>query len=37
MLREGGLDVTWVSFRGGHEIPTSVVEGLGKWLRAALG
>ncbi|HEY1692347.1 MAG TPA: alpha/beta fold hydrolase [Polyangiaceae bacterium] len=36
MLREGGLDVTWVPFRGGHEIPQSVVSGLGTWLRAAL-
>lgn len=37
MLREGGADVTWVPFRGGHEIPPPVVDSLGKWLRATLG
>jgi phospholipase/carboxylesterase len=36
LLRGGGVDVTWISFRGGHEIPATVVDGLGKWLRATL-
>jgi len=36
VLREGGADVTWVPFRGGHEIPAAVVDALGKWMRASL-
>jgi len=32
-----GLAVTWAPFRGGHEIPTSVVASLGSFLRASLG
>jgi phospholipase/carboxylesterase len=36
MLREGGADVTWVPFRGGHEIPAAVVDALGPWMRRAL-
>jgi phospholipase/carboxylesterase len=31
-----GLDVTWSPFRGGHEIPSSVLDGLGAFLRRAL-
>jgi phospholipase/carboxylesterase len=37
VLREGGADVTWVPFRGGHEIPEPVVDALGKWMHTALG
>jgi phospholipase/carboxylesterase len=37
MLRDGGAEVTWVPFRGGHEIPGTVVDALGRWMRAALG
>jgi phospholipase/carboxylesterase len=36
-LVEAGAAVTWTPFRGGHEIPHSVVEALGKFLRGALG
>jgi phospholipase/carboxylesterase len=36
VLRDGGADVTWVPFRGGHEIPAAVVDALGKWMRASL-
>jgi phospholipase/carboxylesterase len=32
-----GLAVTWSPFRGGHEIPPSVIDGLGSFLRRALG
>jgi phospholipase/carboxylesterase len=35
LLREGGAEVTWVPFRGGHAIPGPVTDGLGKWLRGA--
>jgi phospholipase/carboxylesterase len=35
-LKEAGLSVTWVPFRGGHEIPGSVVDALGVFLRGAL-
>ena len=28
LMREAGLDVTWVPFDGGHEMPPSVVEAL---------
>ncbi|HEY3817377.1 MAG TPA: hypothetical protein VGL81_09415 [Polyangiaceae bacterium] len=36
LLREGGADVTWVPFRGGHAIPGTVTDGLGRWLRTTL-
>jgi phospholipase/carboxylesterase len=36
-LTGAGLAVTWVPFRGGHEIPSPVVAALGPFLRAALG
>lgn len=31
-LREAGLSTDWVQFRGGHELPMSVLEGLGRFL-----
>jgi len=37
MLRDAGAAVTWVPFRGAHAIPGTVTDGLGKWMRAALG
>jgi phospholipase/carboxylesterase len=37
LLRGGGADVTWSPFRGGHEIPGAVLDGLGAWLRRVLG
>jgi len=36
VLREAGHDVTWSPFRGGHEIPPSVLEGLGGFLTRVL-
>lgn len=36
LLREGGADVTWVPFRGGHEIPAAVLDALGRWTRETL-
>jgi phospholipase/carboxylesterase len=33
LLAEGGLDVRFVSFRGGHEIPPPVLEGVSAFLR----
>jgi phospholipase/carboxylesterase len=36
-LAAAGLAVTWVPFRGAHEIPAPVVDALGKFLRGALG
>jgi phospholipase/carboxylesterase len=36
LLIAGGVDVTWLPFRGGHEIPDGVVIALGRWLRTAL-
>jgi phospholipase/carboxylesterase len=36
LLSTGGLDVTWVPFRGGHEIPDTVLSALGRWIRAVL-
>jgi phospholipase/carboxylesterase len=36
MLRDAGVDVTWVPFRGGHAIPGTVTDGLGRWMRATL-
>ncbi len=32
LLREGGLDVTWVPFNGGHGIPPGVLDDLGKFV-----
>ena len=32
-MREASLDVDWIPFRGGHEIPMTVVEGLGRFVR----
>lgn len=32
-LQAGGLDVEWHEFRGGHEIPMSVVDRLGSFIR----
>ena len=37
LLSAGGAVTTWVPFRGGHEIPDSVVRALGPWLRGVLG
>ena len=31
-MREAGLSTEWVPFRGGHEIPMPVLEGLGRFL-----
>jgi phospholipase/carboxylesterase len=31
-LGEAGLSVQWVQFRGGHELPMPVLEGLGRFL-----
>ena len=36
LLQGGGADVTWVSFRGGHEIPGTVTGALGPWTRTCL-
>jgi phospholipase/carboxylesterase len=33
-MREAGLTTEWVPFRGGHEIPMPVLEGLGRFLQA---
>jgi phospholipase/carboxylesterase len=33
ILRDGGLDVTWIPFDGQHEIPPPVVDGVGAFLR----
>jgi phospholipase/carboxylesterase len=32
-MKEAGLDVRWIPFRGGHEIPPPVLSGLGELLR----
>jgi phospholipase/carboxylesterase len=32
-LKTAGLDVAWVPFRGGHEIPPSALDGLAKLIR----
>ena len=32
-LRDGGLEVEWHEFRGGHEIPMHVLEQLGEFIR----
>jgi len=34
-MRESGLSTEWVSFRGGHEIPMPVLEGLGRFLSSS--
>jgi phospholipase/carboxylesterase len=31
-MRDAGLSVQWVPFRGGHELPTPVISGLGEFL-----
>jgi phospholipase/carboxylesterase len=36
-LAAAGLTVTWAPFRGGHEIPGSVIDALGLFLRGVLG
>jgi phospholipase/carboxylesterase len=36
LLRAGGVEVTWVPFGGGHEIPERVLGELGRWLRSVL-
>ena len=36
LLQGAGATVTWVPFRGGHEIPGAVIDALGRWTRAAL-
>jgi phospholipase/carboxylesterase len=36
MLRAAGLEVTWCPFRGGHEIPPNVLEGLARFVKTAL-
>ena len=36
VLKQGGLSVEWVGFRGGHEIPGLVLDRLGAFLRTAL-
>ncbi len=36
LLKQGGLSVEWVSFRGGHEIPGIVLDRLGGFLRTIL-
>ena len=32
-LEAAGLDVTWVPFDGGHDIPAAVIAGLNHWLQ----
>lgn len=32
-MREASLQVEWLPFRGGHEIPMSVLDGLGRFIR----
>jgi phospholipase/carboxylesterase len=34
LLRGAGCEVQWVEFNGGHEIPSSVLQALGPFLRA---
>jgi phospholipase/carboxylesterase len=36
LLVQAGLSVEWVGFRGGHEIPSVVLDRLGAFLRAVL-
>jgi phospholipase/carboxylesterase len=35
-MRESGLRVDWLPFRGGHEIPLPVLEGLSRFIREVL-
>jgi len=35
-IKTAGLPVSWVEFRGGHEIPMQVLEGLSTFLQAVL-
>jgi phospholipase/carboxylesterase len=35
-IQLAGLPVSWVEFRGGHEIPIQVLEGLGTFLQSVL-
>ena len=35
-IKTAGLPVSWVEFRGGHEIPIQVLEGLGRFLQSVL-
>ncbi|MET0390727.1 MAG: esterase [Polyangiales bacterium] len=37
LLRAAGLDVTWISFPGGHELPSVVLDGLQTFIRARFG
>jgi phospholipase/carboxylesterase len=37
VLRGAGAEVTWCPFRGGHEIPPPVLDGLGRFITGALG
>lgn len=36
LLSQSGLEVTWVPFRGRHEIPEAVLSDLGRWMRLTL-
>jgi len=36
-MRAAGLSTEWVPFRGGHEIPMPVLEGLGRFLSGSNG
>ncbi len=35
-IQTAGLPVSWVEFRGGHEIPLEVLQGLGAFLQSSL-
>ncbi|HBP88798.1 MAG TPA: hypothetical protein PKK23_08000 [Nitrospirales bacterium] len=35
-IQTAGLPVSWVEFRGGHEIPIQVLQGLGAFLQSSL-
>ncbi|MCW5785229.1 MAG: hypothetical protein KIT39_18085 [Nitrospirales bacterium] len=35
-IQKAGLQVSWVEFRGGHEIPIQVLQGLGAFLQSHL-
>jgi phospholipase/carboxylesterase len=35
-MRDAGLEVDWVPFRGGHEIPLPVLEGLSAFIRRVI-
>lgn len=36
MLRAAGLDVTWISFPGGHELPGTVLDALSRFIMRSL-